>query len=129
MKEVEKKKLAYVSIMEAMPTDFQFGGLKDSIPVKSFRPVYNGTVSSPIPPSLQSNFLQQLIANVGYTLEKANDAIQNGYADAIAFGQNFISNPDLPERFKKGAALATPDYTRLYVGGEKGYTDYPTLKV
>jgi hypothetical protein len=49
LKEVEKKKLAYVSIMEAMPTDFQFGGLKDPVPVKSFRPVYNGTVRFPFP--------------------------------------------------------------------------------
>jgi len=97
--------------MEAMPQDFQFGGLKDPVPVKSLRPLYKGT----------------LIANVGYNLEKANTAISHDDVDAVAFGQPFIANPDLPERFRKGAPLATPDYTRLYVGGEKGYTDYPTL--
>jgi hypothetical protein len=34
---------------------------------------------------------------------------------------------DLVERFRRGAPLNAPDYARLYVGEEKGYTDYPTL--
>jgi len=113
LKEADKKNLAYVAVMEAMPTDFEFGGLKDPIPVKSLRPVFRGN----------------LIANVGYNYEKATNAVQAGDADAVAFGQMFVANPDLPARLKKGAALATPDYTRLYVGGEKGYTNYPSLTV
>jgi N-ethylmaleimide reductase len=30
-------------------------------------------------------------------------------------------------RFAKGAALAQPDRATMYGGGEKGFTDYPTL--
>jgi len=45
----------------------------------------------------------------------------------IAFGRPFISNPDLVERLKTGAALNPLDPTTLYGGGAKGYTDYPTL--
>jgi N-ethylmaleimide reductase len=38
-----------------------------------------------------------------------------------------LANPDLPERFRTGAALNTPDKDTFYAGGEKGYTDYPAL--
>ena len=39
----------------------------------------------------------------------------------------YIANPDLVERFRRGAPLNQPDYERLYVGEAKGYTDYPFL--
>lgn len=44
--------------------------------------------------------------NVGYTLETAEKAIAEGRADIITFGRPYISNPDLPERFREGVALA-----------------------
>lgn len=50
-----------------------------------------------------------------------------GDADLIAFGSLFIANPDLPERLRSGASLAAPDYAYAYVGGERGYVDYPAL--
>lgn len=50
-----------------------------------------------------------------------------GDADAIAFGRLLLANPDLVERFRKGAPLNAPDYEKLYAGEEKGYTDYPFL--
>ncbi len=34
-----------------------------------------------------------------YTHEQAEQVIQSGEADAVAFGQLFIANPDLPARF------------------------------
>jgi 2,4-dienoyl-CoA reductase-like NADH-dependent reductase (Old Yellow Enzyme family) len=36
-------------------------------------------------------------------------------------------NPDLVERFKKGAQLAEADRATFYQGGENGYTTYPAL--
>ena len=51
----------------------------------------------------------------------------SGAADAIAFGRLLLANPDLVERFRRGAPLNAPDYDRLYTGEEKGYTDYPFL--
>ena len=40
----------------------------------------------------------------------------------------FIANPDLVARFRAGAPLAKPDYTLLYTGEERGYTDYPNYQ-
>lgn len=58
----------------------------------------------------------------------AERAIASGIADAIAFGRLFIANPDLPERFRRGASLNEPDPSTFYGGGEKGYTDYPFME-
>ena len=44
-----------------------------------------------------------LIIAGGFTRESAEDAIRSGRADAVAFGRQFIANPDLPVRFKLGA--------------------------
>ena len=53
--------------------------------------------------------------------------MEQGGADAIVYGTKFLANPDLPERFKRSAPLNDPDQSTLYVPGEHGYTDYPTL--
>lgn len=69
------------------------------------------------------------IANEKFTRESADQAIANGDADAVAFGQAFIANPDLPERFRESAPLNPPDTTTFYNGGANGYVDYPMLDV
>ena len=40
----------------------------------------------------------------------------------------FASNPDLVERFKRGAPLNAFDKATFYGGNAKGYTDYPALE-
>lgn len=45
----------------------------------------------------------------------------------ISYGALFLANPDLPRRFELNSSLNKPDRTTFYGGGEKGYTDYPTL--
>jgi hypothetical protein len=40
----------------------------------------------------------------------------------------FIANPDLPVRLRIGAPLNVDDPTTYYGGGEKRYTDYPSLE-
>ncbi|MFQ5488800.1 MAG: alkene reductase, partial [Gammaproteobacteria bacterium] len=67
------------------------------------------------------------VTNGGYDKIKAQAAIAAGRADAVAFGQLFIANPDLVERFRLDAKLNTPDPDTFYGGTEKGYTDYPTI--
>lgn len=67
------------------------------------------------------------IANNGYDLPMAQQAISSGAADMVAFGRPFISNPDLVDRLRSGAPLAQLDRATLYGGGAKGYTDYPAL--
>ncbi len=76
---------------------------------------------------LRAIYKGRLILNNGYDFASAQQAIASGAADAIAFGRALLANPDLVERFRRGAPLNQPDYERLYVGEEKGYTDYPFL--
>jgi N-ethylmaleimide reductase len=60
-----------------------------------------------------------------YTLERAEVALRNGWADLIGFGRPFIANPDLPERLRHGWPLSEPDASRFFGGTAAGYTDYP----
>jgi N-ethylmaleimide reductase len=53
--------------------------------------------------------------------------LDNGVADALAFGALFLANPDLPTRLANGGPFNTPDQTSFFGGTEKGYTDYPAL--
>ncbi len=53
--------------------------------------------------------------------------MEEGRADLIAIGRKFLANPDLPERLKSRAPLNESDPSTFYGGGEKGYTDYPSL--
>ncbi len=66
------------------------------------------------------------MVNNGYDAALAGQALNEG-ADLVAFGRPFIANPDLVERLRQGAPLNVPDVKTFYGGGEKGYTDYPTL--
>ncbi len=67
------------------------------------------------------------IANGDFDAALATDWIARGRADAVTFGRPFIANPDLPERFRLGAALNEPDGRTFYGGDTTGYTDYPFL--
>ncbi|AIO65004.1 alkene reductase [Burkholderia oklahomensis] len=60
-----------------------------------------------------------------YTLERAEAALRNGWADLIGFGRPFVANPDLPARLRNGRALAAPDSRYFFGGAAAGYTTYP----
>lgn len=76
-------------------------------------------------PKMRKIFSGVLVLNGGYDQKTAEEKINKGLADAISFGLLFIANPDLPERFLNGNALASPDRATMYGGTEKGFTDYP----
>jgi len=78
-------------------------------------------------PQLKKQFGGVYIANEKYTQALANQVIQGGEADAVAFGQLFIANPDLAVRFANNAPLNTPDPATYFTPGPHGYTDYPAL--
>ncbi|RYZ89540.1 MAG: alkene reductase [Proteobacteria bacterium] len=59
------------------------------------------------------------------TKERAQRLVGEAVIDLAAFGQPFISNPDLVDRLKNDVALLPPDRATYYGGGEEGYTDYP----
>ena len=60
-----------------------------------------------------------------YNAETAEQAINQGLADMIAFGRPLVANPDLPNRLKNGYPLAEQDANTLFGGAEKGLSDYP----
>ena len=77
--------------------------------------------------ALRAAFTGTLVYCGGYTADTANSRIEQGLADAIAFGKPFIANPDLVERFRRQAPLNAPNPATFYGGAAEGYTDYPTL--
>jgi N-ethylmaleimide reductase len=81
-----------------------------------------------IGPELKKAFGGIYIANQGLDKKTAQNLLDAGDADAIAFGVLYIANPDLPERLAIDAPLNTPDKTTFYAEGAKGYTDYPFLE-
>ena len=107
-------KLAYLHLIEG-----QTGGARDIAPFDyaalrdTFRRIHPGGA---------------WMVNNGYGGEMAERVIAAGEADLVAFGRPFISNPDLVERLRHGAALAPLDQKTLYGGGAAGYVDYPALE-
>jgi N-ethylmaleimide reductase len=79
---------------------------------RHFRPIFRG----------------KLIASVGMTAERGNRLIESGLADLVAFGRQYIANPDLVARFAENAPLAEIDWSTVYASGPKGYSDYPTYE-
>ena len=78
-------------------------------------------------PLLKKIFGGVYIANEKLTRETAEALINAGKADAAAFGQWFLANPDLPKRLEIGAPLNAVNYDTIYQPGPVGYTDYPAL--
>lgn len=77
--------------------------------------------------ALRDRYRGVYIANGGYDRERAVAAIESGHADLISFGVLYLANPDLALRLRDGAPLNRPDRSTFYGGGERGYTDYPSL--
>ncbi len=109
--ELAKQDLAYLHMMDGL--GFGFHALGEPMTLADFKKVYPGCI----------------IGNTGYTRELAEQRLQAGEADLIAFGRPFIANPDLVVRFKNNLEL-NPDaemdvwYTDI---GAKGYTDFPRV--
>lgn len=109
VKRLASLNLAYLHLIEPAPSQGEHP--MPDLSARYFRPFY------PRP----------LIVAGGYTQGRAQAVLHAGLADLVAFGQLFIANPDLPERFERGAPLNTPDPQTYYGGGAHGYIDYPTL--
>lgn len=125
------------------PQNTSFNSMQDSDPATTFRAAVQaisglglaylegvemgGPADNSLHPMLRDTFDGPYVANGGFTAELGAQWLRDGKADAISFGQAFISNPDLPERFRRGAPLNEGDRTTFYAGDAKGYTDYPAL--
>jgi N-ethylmaleimide reductase len=78
-------------------------------------------------PKIRAVFTGPLVLNQDYSQAGGQADLDSGVADAIAFGRPFIANPDLPERFRRGAPLNQPNPRTFYTPGPEGYVDYPAL--
>jgi len=106
-KEISKFNLGYLHIMDGLAFGFHEKG--EPMTLAEFRAIYKGVI----------------IGNCGYTKEAAEERVAEGNADVIAIGRPFITNPDLPERFKNDWPLEpAEDMSLWYTPGGEGYTDY-----
>jgi N-ethylmaleimide reductase len=77
---------------------------------------------------IRADFKNTIILCGGFDKQAAEDTIEKGLADLIAFGRPFINNPDLVDRFKKDEPLSDDLKMDLfYTLGAEGYTDYPVF--
>ncbi len=84
--------------------------------------------------TMKRAFSGPVIANDSMGIADGERLVEQGSADAVAFGRDYIANPDLAERIALGAPLNTPDTTTFYPPVDrpfedyaKGYVDYPAL--
>ncbi|MGV7206543.1 alkene reductase [Oxalobacteraceae bacterium A2-2] len=76
---------------------------------------------------IRANYQGLLIANAGLAPDQAEALVAQGRADMVAFGRQYVANPDLVRRIAQDGPFNTPDPFTFYGGGAKGYTDYPAL--
>jgi N-ethylmaleimide reductase len=74
---------------------------------------------------IRKHYKGVIIAAGGFKGDTAEAILQAGDADLVAFGRDFIANPDLPERLRKGLPLNPYDRPTFFGGTGTGYTDYP----
>ncbi len=102
-------KLAYLHVLEGLPGHYLASG------------------GDRISPAMREAFKGVFVANAGYDKAMGEQAVENGDADAIAYGRPFIANPDLVRRFDTGTPLNTADPATFYTHGREGYLDYPLM--
>lgn len=100
--ELSKRKLAFLFVREVAGPDSLLATIKQ---------LFGGPV----------------IANDGHDQQSAQKLLDDGTADAVAFGRAFIANPDLARRLYQQEPLNACDPSTFYGDGPKGYTDYPSL--
>ena len=101
-RELGKRKIAFIAAREAVGEDS-------------------------LAPLIKQEFGGVFIANEKLDKVVAQDLLDSGKADAVAFGKDYISNPDLVERLKTDAPLNPWNAETFYGASEQGYTDYPAL--
>lgn len=78
-------------------------------------------------PEMKRRFGGVVICNELMSPADGARLIEAGHADAVAFGRDYIANPDLVERIRQGAELTPADAATFFTHGSFGYDDYLTL--
>ncbi|WP_395750474.1 alkene reductase [Prosthecobacter sp.] len=116
IRELNRFQLAYIHLVEPrVAGNAEVAQFDAALSSRHFKPLITGHT--------------RLISAGGHTLASGAAAVQSGEADAIAWGRQFIANPDLVERFAKNAPLNPYNRETFYGGTEQGYTDYPFLNL
>jgi len=76
-----------------------------------FRKLYSGT----------------LMLNVDISPKRGEQFLSDGLGEMIAFGREYIANPDLVERIRTGSELNPQRPEGYYGATAEGYNDYPTI--
>jgi len=109
--QLDKLDLAYLHLIEPRVLGNVDDESKDQRPVAAqlIRQHYKGTI----------------IAAGGFKGDTAEAIVKAGDADLVAFGRDFIANPDLPARLRDKLPLNPYDRPTFFGCTEAGYTDYP----
>jgi N-ethylmaleimide reductase len=94
--------LAYLHIVDALEGDIRHGAKVIALDV------------------LHKAYQGNLMVCGGYDQVRAETTLAEGWADAVAFGQLYIANPDLVERFQQHAPLNSADSATFYGGDAAG---------
>ncbi|CAK0770085.1 hypothetical protein CVIRNUC_003732 [Coccomyxa viridis] len=112
VKELAKLKLVYLHCVEPRAQGHASVEPPPGQDLQKFRKVWPGP----------------FLAAGGYNKHSGDVAIEDGTADLITYGRFWLSTPDLPERFAKGAPINHYDRNTFYsTDPVKGYSDYPFL--
>lgn len=109
-KELDRIGVAYIEVVEDSFQGNHFNG----------RP-------EPVIDAIRAGFHGIYMGNGAYSADEADARIRAGRCELVSFGRLVISNPDLLERFRRGAPLNDWDSSTFYGGDERGYLDYPLL--
>ena len=109
--QLNKLEIGYLHVMDGLAFGFHERG--EAMTLAEFRALFDGMI----------------IGNCGYTKEEAEKRLSDGDGDMIAFGRPWITNPDLPTRFKHNYPLESfDDPSSWYGGGAEGYNDFETYR-
>jgi N-ethylmaleimide reductase len=80
--------------------------------------------------TIRDKYKGTIILAGGFNRESAEAVIASKLADLVAFGKQFLGNPDLVNRLENELPINTNfDFKTFYTPGEKGYTDYPIYEM
>lgn len=117
VEQLKQLNLAYLHIIEArVKGNDDFEGAQSSESIQFLIDAWADT--SPV------------IVAGGYNGERARKAADGIYGQdvLVAFGRQYVSNPDLPLRIEHNLPLAKYDRSLFYTNTAEGYTDYPFVQ-
>jgi N-ethylmaleimide reductase len=105
--------LSYVMLMGQMAdlAGTPIESLRGDAVFHHFRAIYSGN----------------LMLNAGIAPRHGEELLRQGVGEMIAFGREYIANPDLVERIRTGGPLNPQRPAGYYGMAAEGYTDYLTL--